>query len=73
LRWRIRYAEISRVEPSASPLSSPACSLDRLLIEYGQRRILVSPLDRAVFVRSLGALCPQLHLDGDRLLAPNRP
>jgi hypothetical protein len=71
-RWRIRYAEISRVEPSASPRSSPACSLDRLLIQYGQRRILVSPLDCAAFVRRLGGLCPQLHIDGDRLLESGR-
>jgi hypothetical protein len=66
-RWRVPLAEIARVEPSRDPISSPACSLDRLLIRYGARRILVSPADRAGFLRRLAALCPQLRLEGERL------
>jgi hypothetical protein len=68
-RWRVPCPEITRVEPSTNPLSSPACSLDRLLIQYGAGQILVSPLDRAGFLRQLAALCPQLRLDGERLVA----
>ena len=67
-RWRVAYAEIRLVEPSSNPLSSPACSLDRLLIEYGKRRILVSPLDREGFVSALAARCPQLRREGERLV-----
>jgi len=66
-RWRIPFAEISRVEPSRNPLSSPACSLDRLLIQYGSRQIMVSPADRAGFLSRLAAVCPQLRLAGERL------
>ncbi len=68
-RWRVRYGEIQSVEPSNDPRSSPACSLDRLRIEYGQRWILVSPLDRAGFLSRLAAMCPQLRLEGSRLAA----
>ena len=53
--WRIRRCEISIVRPSRSVLSSPALSLDRLEIEYGNgRRILVSPADKRSFVEALG-------------------
>ena len=45
-RWRIRMSDIHRAHPSRSPFSSPALSLDRLRIEYGEsRHILVSPSD----------------------------
>ena len=54
-RWRIRLADIVAVEPSRSPLSSPAASLGRLRIRYGKgRRILVSPADRDGFLRAIG-------------------
>jgi len=66
-RWRVPFDEIRAVDPSSSPLSSPACSLDRLLIEYGERRIMVSPLDRAGFLRELAARCPQVRLEGESL------
>jgi hypothetical protein len=47
----------------------PACSLDRLLLKYGNRRIMVSPADRAGFLSRLAALGPQLRLAGERLIA----
>lgn len=54
-RWGIPLAEIVSVERSASPLASPAGSLDRLLIRYGRnRRILMSPADRRGFLRAIG-------------------
>ena len=34
-RWRVPLADIESIEPTRNPLSSPACSLDRLLIRYG--------------------------------------
>jgi hypothetical protein len=52
--WRIRIAEISAIAPTRNPLSSPALSLDRLEIRYGQgRRIMISPADQAGFLRAL--------------------
>jgi membrane protein YdbS with pleckstrin-like domain len=67
LRWRVPFAEIRNIEPSQNPLSSPACSLDRLLIEYGKQRIMVSPLDRAGFLRAVAGRCPQLRAEGEHL------
>jgi Bacterial PH domain len=66
-RWRVPFAEISRVEPSRNPLSSPACSLDRFVIQYGKREIMISPADREGFLRRLAAVCPHLRLVGERL------
>ncbi len=65
-RWRIPLAEIDSVEPSRNPLSSPATSLDRLLIHYGKKRILISPEDRPGFMRTLAARAPQLEVSGER-------
>lgn len=54
-RWKIPVDQITSVTPTRSPLSSPALSLDRLRIEYGdKRRILVSPADKAGFARAIG-------------------
>ena len=71
LRYRVPLAEINLVQPSRNPLSSPACSLDRLLIEWqgGNRRILISPEAKAEFLAELGRRCPQLILQGDRLIS----
>ena len=54
--WQIGTNEITNITPSRSIVSSPALSLDRLRIDYasGRRSILVSPADKAGFVRALG-------------------
>jgi hypothetical protein len=53
-RWTIRLQDIRSVTPSRNPVSSPALSLDRLRIDYGQDRfLLVSPKDKEAFVRDL--------------------
>jgi hypothetical protein len=53
-RWSIPLADIKSVTPTRNPLSSPALSLDRLRIEYGQgRAIMISPSDKGAFVRAL--------------------
>jgi hypothetical protein len=69
-RFQVPLAEIDSVEPSRNPLSSPACSLDRLDIRFRQRRrgILVSPLDKAGFLQGLLHACPHLELQGNRLV-----
>ena len=53
--WSIPLKDIHSVEPSRSPLSSPALSLDRLRVRYGNgKSILVSPADKVRFVKALG-------------------
>lgn len=53
--WKIPIDKITSVSPSRSLLSSPALSLDRLLIRYGKRRrIMVSPADKQGFLRAIG-------------------
>lgn len=55
-RWTVPLAEITLVEPTGNPLSSPALSLDRLRIEYaGGKEIMISPPDKDAFVRALAA------------------
>ena len=54
LRWRIPMAEITAVTPTNSALSSPALSLDRLRIDYGNgKSLMVSPQDKEEFLREI--------------------
>ena len=54
-RWRVPLDDITSVKATRSLLSSPALSLDRLLIRYGKRgRVMVSPADREGFLAALG-------------------
>ncbi|UCE32806.1 MAG: PH domain-containing protein [Burkholderiales bacterium] len=56
-RWHVPIREIQDVRPTRNPLSSPALSLDRLRIEYGERSaIMISPRDRERFLRELSLL-----------------
>ena len=48
--WVVPLREISSIEPTRNPLSSPALSLDRLRIRYGAREIMISPADKAGFI-----------------------
>lgn len=53
-QWRVPIGEITSVERTNSALSSPALSLDRLRIEYGEgRAVLISPEPREEFLRQL--------------------
>ena len=52
--WVIPIEDISSVEPTRNPVSSPALSLDRLLIRYGQSaELMISPKDKAGFMTEL--------------------
>lgn len=54
-RWKIALDEIKSVSPTRSLWSSPALSLDRLRIVYGNgRRVMVSPADKQGFLRAIG-------------------
>ena len=51
----IPFEAIKSVTPSRSLLASPAMSLDRLEIRYGQNQsILISPKDKAGFLAAIG-------------------
>ena len=53
-RWKVRLEDIHTVEATRNPLSSPALSLDRLKIHYGNgRKIMVSPADKAGFLKAI--------------------
>ena len=67
-RFKVPLADVVSVEPTRNPLSSPACSLDRLLIRYGNRQIMVSPEDRSAFLDALARRGPRLARAGDRLV-----
>jgi hypothetical protein len=52
--WRIPIHEITAVNPTPEPLSSPAMSMDRLRIEYGSGHALtISPEHKDEFLRQL--------------------
>ena len=52
--WLIPLREISSVEPTHNPASSPALSLDRLLIRYGSgAELMISPRDKSAFMTLL--------------------
>lgn len=72
-RYRVPLDEIVSVRPSRNPLSSPACSLDRLMIKWGSRgrRILISPDKKKEFLQILADRCPQLEPSGEGLAKPD--
>ena len=52
--WAIPLREITAIEPTHHPASSPALSLDRLLIRYGSGdELMISPADKAAFMTVL--------------------
>lgn len=61
-RWRVSLESIQEIYPTRNPLSSPACSLDRLHIRYRESRfgILISPKDKAAFLHDLVSQSPGL-------------
>ena len=53
-KWLIKIDEIESVTPTNETKSSPAMSLDRLKIEYGEgRAVMISPEPRKEFLRQL--------------------
>ncbi|MDF2457456.1 MAG: hypothetical protein K0R51_3449 [Cytophagaceae bacterium] len=59
----IDIQSIQRVQESRDPLSSPAGSLDRLEIIYGETdRVLISPKCKKEFLQQLRALKPEIDI-----------
>ena len=61
---------IESITPTRSPLSSPACSLDRLKIVYGvsQQTVLISPVDKSGLFSALVEQSPTLEILHDRVM-----
>ena len=71
---RIPLVDISEVHPTHNPLSSPALSLDRLHVQFGQgffKAVMISPADRNRFLDDL-AQKAGLQREGDRLVRPSK-
>jgi len=61
-RWKIPIDQITSVTATKNPFSSPALSLDRIRIRYGKRRrIMISPADRAAFLKAIGHELSEKH------------
>ena len=53
-RWEIPIHNITGVKTTNDPSSSPALSLDRIRIEYGQAEsVTISPVNKEEFIRNL--------------------
>ena len=59
--WRIAFADICEIRESDSVRSGPALSMDRLEITCrGGKVLLISPADKAGFLRALRQRAPNL-------------
>jgi hypothetical protein len=70
VRQRVPLRDITLVAPTRSPLGSPALSLDRIQIKYGEgifKSALISPAAKAEFLEELAARA-NLRREGDRLV-----
>ncbi|KQE93024.1 PH domain-containing protein [Acinetobacter lactucae] len=56
-RWKININDITQIEPTHNPLSSPALSLDRLTIYYMKNgevtSVMISPKDKESFLQAI--------------------
>ena len=69
-RQRIALADISEVYPTHNPLSSPALSLDRLHVQFGEgvfKAVMISPVERNQFLDDLTQKAG-LQREADRLV-----
>jgi Bacterial PH domain len=70
VRQRIALRDIVEVYPTRNPLSSPALSLDRLYIRFGEgffKAAMISPADKPAFLEELAARAGLVR-EGERLL-----
>ncbi len=63
-RQRIPLREIKEIRKTRSPLSAPACSLDRMEIQYGKsKRVMISPAEKEKFIKTIIEKSPSIRLD----------
>ncbi len=71
VRWNIPLDSIIEVWPSRNPISAPAWSFARLRINYRKNGknyfVLISPVEREVFLRKLAEASPGLVREGEHL------
>lgn len=65
LSRRVDARLIERVRPTKTILSAPALSLDRVEVSGGFGSVVVSPTDKAAFVRALKRIAPQMRIEGE--------
>ena len=72
LRTEIPLSSIEEVRSTRNPLSAPAWSLDRLRIDYRKAGwasfMLISPEDKARFMRDLAGSVAGLEVRGERVV-----
>jgi len=69
-RQRIPLTDVIEVYPTSNPLSSPALSLDRLCVQFGQgffKAVMISPVDRDHFLAEF-AQKAGMKREGNRLV-----
>ena len=65
LSWKVDLPSVRRLRATRSLLSAPALSLDRIAIEYGgDGTLVVSPADKAAFIRAVIARSPRAVIEG---------
>ena len=52
-KTQIELKDITEITPSRNSVSSPALSLDRLKVQYGDKSILISPRDKDAFIEAV--------------------
>lgn len=58
----IEISSITRITETSNPLSSPALSLDRLNIRYGNRgQVMISPKEKAAFIEAIREINPAVE------------
>ena len=63
-RWTISMPSIHGLSATRSPMSSPALSLDRIAIHHAGGTVMISPRNRAAFVRAVVTRAPSVQVNG---------
>ncbi len=71
-KWTIEINTIEKIFPTNNMLSSPALSLDRLMIIYGDgKEIMISPENKNEFLNDIATQNPDLKFEGQTLIKKN--
>lgn|GEM_PF-211234 len=66
IRQTIPLKEITNIKNTRNPISSPALSLDRLEIKFGESKIaIISPQDKERFINLIMGKCPTATVNGN--------
>ncbi|MDN3398593.1 PH domain-containing protein [Psychrobacter sp. APC 3426] len=57
---RIKLTDITYIAPTRNMISAPALSLDRLEIDYKNKKVLISPKDKLLFYQEIRARNPNI-------------